>query len=75
MCGFRRCRGGVDSIRRAFAGLHFQFVEQFLVALLPMALTVVIHGQAMHWVALYSRRYIGHRAEGSARHRAESCRS
>ena len=55
----------MDSILRAFAGLHFQFAEQFLVALLPMALTVVVHGQAMHLVARYSRRFSDHGAEGS----------
>ena len=52
-------------VLHAFAGLHFQFVEQLLMALPPMALTVVVHGQAMHLVARYSMRYSGRGAEGS----------
>jgi hypothetical protein len=55
----------VDSLFHAFAGLHFEFAEQFLVGLLPIALTVVVHGQAMRGVGRYYRRYVGHGAKGS----------
>jgi hypothetical protein len=55
----------VESLLQTFAALHFEFAEQFLAALLPIALTVVLHGQAMHWVGRYVRRYAGHGAEGA----------
>jgi hypothetical protein len=57
----------VNSVFQAFAGLHFEFLEQFLAALLPIALTVVVHGQAMHGVGRYYRRYVGHGAKGSGK--------
>ena len=46
-----------------------------LAALLPMALTVVVHGQAMHWVGRYYQRYAGKGAGAPARRPADSCRS
>ena len=57
----------MDAVFHAFAGLHFEFAEQFLAALLPMAVTVVVHGQAMRGVGRYYRRYVGHGAKGSRR--------
>lgn len=53
----------MGSVLQAFGALHFQFAREFLVALLPIVLTVAVHGQAMHWVARYCRRYTGHGAE------------
>jgi hypothetical protein len=55
----------VDAVQQAFRELHFEFAEQFLVALLPIALTVAMHGKTMHWVGRYYRRYSNHAAEGS----------
>ena len=46
--------------------LHFQYFEQFLAALLPVALTVVIHGQGMKLASSYFRRF-GHPPPGSSR--------
>lgn len=37
----------LDSLLSGLAELHFQYTEQFLVALLPMAATVVVHGLGM----------------------------
>lgn len=45
--------------------LHFQYLEQFLAALLPMALTVAIHGQGMKFASRYFRRF-GHPPPGSS---------
>lgn len=55
----------MDAVLQGFRELHFQFAKQFLVALLPIALTVVMHGQTMHWVGRYYRRHSNHVAEGS----------
>ena len=37
----------LDSIAQTLTLLHHQYLEQFLAALLPMIVTVVIHGQGM----------------------------
>ena len=55
----------MNSLWQALAALHFQFAEQFVAALLPLALTVVVHGQAMHWVGRYYQRYAGKGAGGA----------
>ena len=60
----------LESIAQVFAELHFQYTEQFLAALLPMSLTVVLHGQGMSLVALYLRRFgrhISHNSRASLR--------
>ena len=46
----------LESIGRFFLALHFQYVELFLTALLPMGLTVLVHGQGMGLVIRYWRR-------------------
>ena len=50
----------------AFRVLDFQYFEQFFAALLPMALTVVIHGQGMGLTARYFKRF-GRPPAGSSR--------
>jgi len=50
----------LDSIGRSFVALELEYFEQFVVALLPMALTVVIHGYGMKSVGLYFRRFVAH---------------
>ncbi len=50
----------------ALRELHFQYTEQFLVALLPMAVTVVIHGQGMGLASRYFKRF-GRPLAGSSR--------
>jgi hypothetical protein len=47
----------LESIVNTLMQLHFQYTEQFLTALLPMSLTVVLHGQGMRLAALYLRRF------------------
>ena len=47
----------LETIAQVFAELHFQYTEQFLAALLPMSLTVVIHGQGLGLAARYFRRF------------------
>ena len=56
----------LESIVQTFRELHFQYTEQFLAALLPMALTVVIHGQGMGLASRYFKRF-GRPAAGSKR--------
>jgi len=56
----------LDTIAQLFRALHFQYLEQFLAALLPMALTVVIHGQGMGLASRYFKRF-GRPAAGSSR--------
>jgi hypothetical protein len=46
--------------------LHFQYFEQFLAALLPVALTVVIHGEGMGLASRCFKRF-GRRPAGSSR--------
>ena len=50
----------LDSIGKAFVALDFEYLEQFVVALLPMSLTVVIHGYGMKFAGGYFR-YFGAR--------------
>jgi hypothetical protein len=55
----------LDSIVQFFSALHFQYTEQFLAALLPMSLTVMLHGYGMDLAianSRRSRRSAGHRA-------------
>jgi len=56
----------LEAIAQPFWDLHFQYTEQFLVALLPMALTVVIHGQGMGLAGRYFKRQ-GRRASAGSR--------
>jgi len=58
----------LESIVNTLVQLHFQYTEQFLTALLPMSLTVVLHGQGMRLAALYLRRFgkpASHRSHAS----------
>ena len=56
----------LETIVQMFRELHFQYLEQFLTALLPMALTVVIHGQGMGLASRYFKRF-GRRPEHDSR--------
>lgn len=56
----------VETITQSLWELHFQYLEQLLVALLPMALTVVIHGEGIGLASRYFRRF-GRRPAGSSR--------
>lgn len=47
----------LESIMETFRTLHFQYTEQFLAALLPMAFTVVLHGQGMGLASRYFKRF------------------
>jgi len=47
----------LESIGQAFLALELDYVEQFVAALLPMSLTVVIHGYGMKFVGRYFRRF------------------
>jgi hypothetical protein len=47
----------LESIGRFFLALHFQYAELFLTALLPMSLTVIVHGQGMGLVVHYWKRF------------------
>ena len=47
----------LETVTQTFWDLHFQYTEQFLVALLPMALTVAIHGQGIGLTARYFKRF------------------
>ncbi len=47
----------LESIVRFFSGLHFQYTEQFLTALVPMSLTVICHGFGMSLVRSYFKRF------------------
>lgn len=47
----------LETIVQLFRELHFQYTEQFLAALLPMALTVVIHGEGMGLASRCFRRF------------------
>ena len=40
----------LESIAQMLLALHFQYTEQFLAALLPMSLTVVLLGECLHHV-------------------------
>jgi hypothetical protein len=56
----------LETITEMFRELHFRYLEQFLTALLPMALTVVIHGQGMGLASRYFKRF-GRPPAGSSR--------
>lgn len=56
----------LDTLMQMLRTLHFQYTEQFLAALLPMAFTVVIHGQGMGLVSRYFKRF-GRPPAGNAR--------
>jgi len=56
----------LDSLWKGFASLEFEYLEQFTAALLPMALTVVIHGYGMKFAGSYFRRF-GPSAHGTFR--------
>ena len=47
----------LETIARFFAELHFQYTEQFLMALIPMSLTVICHGFGMGIVRGYFKRF------------------
>jgi hypothetical protein len=47
----------MEAMVQVFRELHYQYTEQFLAALLPMALTVVIHGQGMGLAGRYFKRF------------------
>jgi hypothetical protein len=47
----------LDSIWQVFRELHFQYTEQFLVALPPMMLTVVLHGYGMRLAGRSFKRF------------------
>ena len=55
----------LESIVQTVVQLHFQYTEQFLTALVPMSLTVVLHGQGMRLAALYLRRFGKHASHGA----------
>jgi hypothetical protein len=56
----------LETIADMFREVHYRYLEQFLTALLPMALTVVIHGQGMGLATRYFRRF-GRPPAGSSR--------
>ena len=56
----------LETIADLFRELHFRYLEQFITALLPMALTVLIHGQGMGLATRYFRRF-GRPPAGSSR--------
>ncbi len=47
----------LESIAQSLWDLHFQYLEQLVAALLPMALTVVIHGQGIGLAGRYFKRF------------------
>lgn len=47
----------LDSIWQVILELHFQYTEQFLVALPPMILTVILHGYGMRLAGRCFRRF------------------
>jgi hypothetical protein len=47
----------LDNIVQAFLALKFEYLEQFAVALLPMSLTVVIHGLGIKVAGRYFKRF------------------
>ncbi|MGH8649148.1 MAG: hypothetical protein ACREUP_07550, partial [Burkholderiales bacterium] len=56
----------LESVAHTFWDLHFQYVEQFLVALLPMAVTVAIHGEGMQLAGRHFNRHGRRPAAGSS---------
>jgi len=57
----------LETIARTFAELHFQYTEQFLMALVPMSLTVICHGFGMSLVRSYFKRFGASASMRSAR--------
>jgi len=47
----------LQSTWHSFLPFELEYLEQFVVALLPMSLTVAIHGQGMNLAARYFRRH------------------
>lgn len=58
----------LETIARSFAELHFQYTEQFLMALVPMSLSVICHGFGMSLVRSYFKRFGSSASLRSARH-------
>ena len=56
----------LETFFNAMEQLHFQYTEQFLAALPPMAVTVFVHGQGMGLAGRFFRR-LGPRVSGSLR--------
>ena len=56
-----------ESLWQSIGGLEFEYLEQFLAALVPMSATVIVHGFGMKAVGSYFRRF-GHHP-GKARQR------
>jgi hypothetical protein len=50
----------LEEIWRVIVQLHFQYTEQFVAALLPMTITVLLHSQGMRLAVLYLRRTSRH---------------
>jgi hypothetical protein len=57
-----------QDIAGIFKELHFEYTEQFLMALIPMAVTVFLHGQGMGLVRRCMKRFAPHPA-GNPRNR------
>jgi len=53
-------------IARTFADLHYEYTEQFLTALVPMIVTVVLHGYGMRLAGRCFKRF-GQRPAGHSR--------
>ena len=47
----------LETIGQTFSELHYQYTEQFLLALLPMVVTVTLHAFGMRCVGLCYRRF------------------
>jgi hypothetical protein len=47
----------LETIGQTFAGLHYQYTEQFLIALLPMVVTVILHAFGMRCAGLCYKRF------------------
>jgi len=58
----------LGSIGQAFLSLELEYLEQFVVALVPMSVTVVIHGYGMKYAGLHFRHF-GARQMGKPRRR------
>ena len=56
----------LDAVLNFIAETHFEYIEQFLTALLPMSLTVLLHGQGMGLVVRYLKRFGKHMRHGAA---------
>ena len=56
----------LDAVLNFIAETHFEYTEQFLTALLPMSLTVLLHGQGMGLIVRYLKRFGKHVRHGAA---------